>query len=70
LELCILHVGTINDITNGDHKVIVPRLSELTYQINKKCPGVEIVVSAILPRPRDYGATRYQQTTLYVNTAV
>ena len=63
-KLCVLHVGT-NDIGNGDYGVLIPRYSELLYQIRRHNPTIDIVICAILPRPADYNYTKF--ATDYAN---
>jgi hypothetical protein len=56
-KLCILHLGT-NDVANREQEVVVSRMSELVHQIVRKRPDIQVVISAILPRPRDYARTK------------
>jgi lysophospholipase L1-like esterase len=56
VKLCILHLGT-NDINGPGFDLIYPRYWELTKIIRNKVPGIEIIVSGILPRPVDLALT-------------
>ena len=55
-DLCIVHAGT-NDIGNNEWDVIIPRYSDLIYELRKQNDQIKIVISGILPRPIDYWAS-------------
>ena len=55
-KLCIVHAGT-SDIGANEGGVIIPRYSDLIYELRKQNDQMQIVVSGILPRPVDYRET-------------
>ena len=54
--LCILHVGT-NDVGKGKGDYVFPNLREVVREIRNHRPSIDIVISGILPRPKEHKET-------------
>ena len=55
-RLVIIHCGT-NDIDNGNAKDILATLQLLIHSIQDRNSNIRIIVSSILPRPKDFPTT-------------
>ena len=55
-QLVIIHVGT-NDVDNGNADLILPKLLELCSEIRNRQAFMQFIISAIIPRPKDFDTT-------------
>lgn len=55
-DLTIIHVGT-NDVDNGNSESILENIITLCNEITERKRLMQFIISAIIPRPKDFAAT-------------